>query len=371
MVHELAFVGANAVLKTAIRVILLGLCIVLISGCVGAKKSLRFDPFSGETRAQWPVWPSPPEVPRFIYAGQLTGEANFLDDSGESASQVANALAWLVGIGQVKKVPVVLQRPQSGMVDAAGRIYVTDVSRRAVFVFDNVAGQLKVWGLAEAGINFKAPIGVVAGTDGNILVTDAELGLVAVIGPDGTPRRSFGAGILKRPTGIARDPERGRIYVADTRGNDIKVFDDQGMLLDRIGQAGDGAGALNSPTHIAFSGNHLYVTDTLNARVQVFTPEGDFVRSFGRRGVYLGNLSLPKGVTVDSAGNVYLIESYFDHLLIFDKKGQFLLPIGGTGHGIGEFYLPAGIWMDDKERIYVADMFNGRVVIFQSLGETQ
>ena len=76
----------------------------------------------------------------------------------------------------------------------------------------------------------------------------------------------------------------------------------------------------------------------------------------------------PKGVAVDSDGNIYVVESYHDHLLIYDSEGRFLLPIGGNGTNIGQFFLPAGAWSDSDDRIFVADMFNGRVVIFQFVG---
>ena len=81
-------------------------------------------------------------------------------------------------------------------------------------------------------------------------------------------------------------------------------------------------------------------------------------------GVYK-DLVRPKGVTTDRDGNVYVIESYYDHLLIYNQDGELLLPIGGTGNDIGRFFLPAGAWSDDRDRIFVADMFNARVVIFR------
>jgi DNA-binding beta-propeller fold protein YncE len=71
---------------------------------------------------------------------------------------------------------------------------------------------------------------------------------------------------------------------------------------------------------------------------------------------------------VDDEGNLYVVESYYDHLLIFDGEGRLLLPIGGTGKQPGQFYLPAGVWTDTHDRVYVADMFNGRVSVFQFLG---
>ena len=112
------------------------------------------------------------------------------------------------------------------------------------------------------------------------------------------------------------------------------MFDDEGRLIDIIGQRGEGPGEFNAPTHIALSNGRLYVTDTLNARIQVLDLNGEPISMIGKRGLYLGNLTRPKGVTVDADDNIYVVESYYDHLLVFDKQGQFLLPIGGTGDNL-------------------------------------
>src|SRR6185369_14087582 len=98
----------------------------------------------------------------------------------------------------------------------------------------------------------------------------AELGRVFRLAADGTPVGEFGKEALQRPTGIVRDAQRGRVYVADTRAHDIKVFDDDGRLLDTWGSRGDRTGELNYPTHMALSNNTLIVCDTLNARIQAF-----------------------------------------------------------------------------------------------------
>jgi len=341
-------------------------CWLGLSGCAEPQREMTFE-LASESIAQRPTWPPAPEVPRYVYAGELTGEENF-PESTPSLQGAAAAFAWLVGLGQEEHTPIVLQRPQGGTVDTEGRIYVTDVSRRAVFVFDPGQAKLSVWGVAEEGKRFVAPIAVIAGPKDEILVTDAELGAVFRLDKEGNPLGKFGADVLKRPTGLARDPERGLIYVADTRGNDIKVFDEAGILSDFIGRRGESPGELNAPTYIAFANNRLYVTDTLNSRIQVFDRNGEVVELFGKRGLYIGNFARPKGIAVDDEGNIYVIESYYDHLLIFNHEGRFLLPIGGTGNAPGQFYLPAGVWVDKRNRIYVADMFNGRVSIFQFLG---
>lgn len=314
------------------------------------------------------LWPATPEVPRYLYAGQLIGEGNFRKAEA-SREGIGNFLRWIAGIIVGEQTPVVLQRPQSGVVDEQGRIYVTDASRQAVFVFEQTAGELLVWDKAEGLSSFVSPVAVTLGPAGQVLVSDAELGIVARLDRKGNPQRSFGKGVLKRPTGLAYDAKRGLIYVADTRAHDIKVFDGDGRLLRTLGRHGEGDGEFNMPTFLSFAHDELYVTDAMNNRVQVFKGDSAQPRlSFGARGLFVGNLVRPKGVAVDSEGNIYVVESYYDRLLVFDKHGRFLMPIGGTGPETGRFYLPAGVWVDSRNRVFVADMFNGRVVLFQFLG---
>lgn len=317
------------------------------------------------------VWPAPPDEPRYRYVGELTGEDNFRPDNWANRNTSSKVFDWLVGLTGLNSEPVVLQRPQCGAVDTEGRIYVTDIGRGAVYVFDKPAGRLEVWDMASGSMQFKAPIGIALGARDEILVADADLHSVFRLDKKGKPVGEFGQAILKRPTGLARDPVRGRIYVADTHAHDIKVFDDDGKLLKVIGRRGEGDGEFNFPTHLAFAADKLYVTDTLNSRIQVFDADGKMIEKFGRLGLYVGDLVRPKGVAVDSTGNIYVIESLYDNLLVFNDTGHILLGVGGTGKGIGEFYLPTGVWTDNKDQIYIADMYNGRITVLQFLGAQQ
>jgi DNA-binding beta-propeller fold protein YncE len=351
------------------RMLLLALLttIVLLTGCAEVKYTMHLDPEQVEGRPAR-VWPDPPQKPRYRYAGQLFGEDNFVSEGTDSRSAGIQILHWLVGLVGMAPQKIELIRPQSGMVDEQGLIYVTDVGRHAVFVFDQAAGKLSVWERAHEARDFVTPVGIVQGPRGEILVADAELGAVIRLDRDGNPLGYIGADALKRPTGLAYDAKRGRLYVSDTHAHDVKVFDDDGHLLEVIGRRGDSEAELNFPTHLWFAADKLYVSDSMNARVLVLDPQGQQVLTLGRRGRFIGDFSRPKGVTADPSGNIYVVESFHDNLLVFNSEGNFLMPIGGTGKEIGQFYLPSGAWSDQHGRIYVADMFNGRVVIFQFLG---
>ena len=302
------------------------------------------------------------------------GEENFhpLKGSKKTVGQnLTAALYWLVGLVVGEDVPETLQRPQAGVVDMAGqRILITDTNRQAVYVFDQKKGQLDLWEDATQQSHFISPAGIALGAASDVYVADAELGYVVRLDEQGKNIGIIGKGELQRPIGLVFEVATQQLYVADAYAHDIKVFDAEGRLLRTMGKRGVAAGEFNFPTYMTMAQGELYVTDTMNSRVQVLDPTtGESKRMLGELGLNMGNLVRPKGVAVDSGGNVYIVESFHDYLLVFNRKGELLIPIGGTGEGTGQFYLPTTVWIDGNDRVFVADMFNSRVVLFQFLGE--
>jgi len=340
--------------------------LVALGACAAAPSRMIW---LGTASGPGTAWPAPPAAARYVYEGDLVGEANFVTEDGGRPAAGQRLLRWLVGLGSDRRRDErTFARPIAGAVGDDERIYVADIGRGALFVFDPRTARLAIWSAADGGTSLRAPTAVCVIGDQEVLVSDAELHRVVRLDPMGRARGSFGADVLTRPVGLACDTEGRRVFVADTGAHDVKVFDLDGRLLARFGRRGSGAGEFNGPTHIQLAGDRLYVADTLNARVEVVGTDGGPVGEIGRRGLYLGNLTRPKGVAVDRLGHVHVVESYYDHLLVFDSEGRFLLPIGGTGSGPGQFFLPAGVWCDAVGRVFVADMFNGRVAVFRYVG---
>jgi len=338
---------------------------VFVSGC--AQTKYRFEYHKPEPEI---VWPQQPDMPRYRFVGDIRGENNFkeIEDSAGVLRQSAN---WLGKVIFGEEPPRLLYRPQSGVFDdAAQRLYVSDVGRKAIIIFDIKNGNVETWDGLDSEKNFIAPIAICLINNNQLLVSDAELGVVARFDRDGNYLGEFGNKKLIRPTGLAYDETKQRVYVADSAGHKVHVFSLQGEWQFAIGGKGDVNEKFNSPTFLTFASNKLFVSDTLNARIQSFDSDGKWLNSFGKRGLSVGDLPRPKGVAVDSEGHIYVIESYYDFLLVYNQQGQGLLPIGGTGKGPGQFYLPTDVWIDGADKVYVADMFNSRISVFQYLSNS-
>ena len=81
----------------------------------------------------------------------------------------------------------------------------------------------------------------------------------------------------------------------------------------------------------------------------------------GGKGTEYGQLDFPRGMTVDSAGNILIADTNNGRLQRFSPDGIFLGLIGRKGDGPGEFREPSGLAIDSRGNIYVADTGNHRV----------
>lgn len=191
-------------------------------------------------------------------------------------------------------------------------------------------------------------------------------------------------GDLTNPTGLAVD-RQGNVYVADTLNHRIQVFDVDGNLVRSIGSLGSERNQFHEPRGIAIDGEgNIYIADTWNARVVKLAPDGTWLATWGtgaetldgRRftdtgGSVEGNAANPlsfygpRGIAVDTRGNVYVADTGNKRIVVTDSNGEFLYQFGSAGTATGEFNEPTGVAVDRSGKIYVADTWNSRVQIFQ------
>jgi DNA-binding beta-propeller fold protein YncE len=91
---------------------------------------------------------------------------------------------------------------------------------------------------------------------------------------------------------------------------------------------------------------------------------------FGSNGSGDGQLNSPGDLTIDSSGNIYVVDTYNHRIQKFDRDGKFLMKFGSNGSGDGQFYLPSNIEIDEENVIYVADrVFPHRIQQFDTSGK--
>ncbi len=263
-----------------------------------------------------------------------------------------------------------------GVAISDGRVYITDPPQSSVIVYDMKMCTVGV--LGEPGI-MVSPIGVAADGPGNVYVTDVKKKKVYIFDKDGNALSNFGDN-LKWPTGIAVDSERNRIYVVDRDRHCVEVFDGKGAYISTIGERGSAAGKFKYPYGIAVnSKGELIVADTMNARIQIFSPDGVFLRSFGQRGDRPMDFDVIKGVAVDTFDHIYVTDAKAHKLMIFGENGEPLLDFYGRFHALEgaapltsvEFTIPTGVAIDNNNTIYVVDTWNKRFQAYQYLDDSQ
>jgi DNA-binding beta-propeller fold protein YncE len=161
---------------------------------------------------------------------------------------------------------------------ADGHLLVTDVADNTVHEFD-VDGQLLRTVGAEGQFDF--PNSAIVDAAGRLYVSDSNNGRLFVFGRDGTPlgviRRGPAEGDLGLPRGMALD-DQGLLYVVDTADQTVKVYrpsSDPAALPEYeglFGQAGIGDGMFGFPNAVATdTRGRVYVADWNNDRIQVWS----------------------------------------------------------------------------------------------------
>ncbi|MBL0088437.1 MAG: 6-bladed beta-propeller [Ideonella sp.] len=329
----------------------------LLHGCAEAPRAARAPDI--------PVFPPPPEAPRFFYERSLYSSADVLPDDRDGALRRFVTGEVRAGEGLAKPY---------GLAVRQGRLYVGDTVNRYVAMFDLAGKRYKHIGVDEPG-GLRMPFGIDIDDAGNVYVVDGTAKRVQVYDAEGRFLRTLGQGQKwSRPAGIAVDNARRRVYVTDAGGVDtddhlVRALDmDSGQALFDIGKRGDGPGEFNLPRDaVVAADGRLFVVDGGNFRIQVFDAQGKFLKTFGTVGRQSGQFSRPKEIAADAQGNLYVVDTAFGNFQIFDPEGRLLLDVGvrGSSDGPARFMLPSGIAVDVDGRVYMVDQFFRKVEVFR------
>jgi len=225
----------------------------------------------------------------------------------------------------------------------------------------------KAWAQVPADLPWNAATSSIAPDGkGNVVVFVRAMPFFRMFKTDGTFVRSWGeASLFSQPHSLTFDRE-GFIWTTDTAGQVVYKFDASGKLLLTLGKkgmAGDNASQelFNQPSGVAIAANgDIYVSDGyVNSRVVHFNKDGKFVRIIGgTKGSEPGQLQLPHGVAIDSAGRILVGDSDNKRIAVFDKDGKFVenWPFASRG----------GLLITADDTVYVSDVNAGSISVLRN-----
>lgn len=306
-----------------------------------------------------------------------------------------------------------LNGPHAVAVDNSGNVYVVDYYNFRVrkikktsntivtFAGNGIAGNA---GDGTAATNAELnPQGVAVDYKGNVFISDNVHNVIRKVNPTTNIISTYaGTSVLgysgdngpalsarfNAPFGLACD-KRGNLYVADAGNHVVRKIDTTGLVTTiagdgNAGYSGDGFAAvtarLDSPYAVAVtSSGSVIIADRNNNVVRmvddtgvIHTMAGNGLLAYSGDGGLAINASFqrPTGVAVDSAGNVYISDSYNNVIRMVDASGVINTIVGNGFPGFGgdlgsplgaNLFHPYGLAVDTFGSIYIADANNQRV----------
>ena len=229
---------------------------------------------------------------------------------------------------------------------------------------------------------FSTPSGLALASDGTLYVADTGNhairritpdGQVSTLAGDGTPGYADGRGTQARfngPIGVAVAPD-GRVIVADTYNDRIRVIDIGGTVTTLAGSerpgaddgVGDGA-TFDTPTGLAVGASGLvYVVDTGNGMVRTVDPSGHVTTPTWARG---DGFFHPLGIASAPDSELYVADEG-GRIVAIGNDGN-IRTLAGNGVGFrdggglsAQFRRPSGVAWLRPGHLVVADAANALI----------
>ncbi|MHB8789380.1 MAG: BACON domain-containing protein [Desulfobulbaceae bacterium] len=187
---------------------------------------------------------------------------------------------------------------------------------------------------------------------------------------------------LAKPISVAADPA-GRIYVGSAWQGSVSVYDGSRTFLFKLGV---GDNEFTTPVDIDIDGGgQIYVTDQDSNTIRVYNPAGQYVKSIGIPGTTPpagnGQLWHPCSLAIDPVTSELVVldqqqvwdnyaKTWIDgaRIQFFSMAGAFLRGYAKFGYNMdsGQLVKPVGVAVDPLSRVYVSDARLQKVMVYDN-----
>jgi len=301
------------------------------------------------------IFPPPPDTTRIQF---LTYFSNSLDITGTRSGFIRYFL------GKDEGKPII-------------KPYGIAVHKAVIYVCDTILGGLEIIDLNDHTFEYfqpggkgelKKPVNCFVDQNDFLYVADVARGQIVIFNPELRYVDAFGLAEESKLTDVFIYDNK--IWASDIKNRKIHVFNKQThKLIFSFPNAKYKTPAyLYSPTNLFIINDQVYVSDFGDFKIKIYNVKGDYIRSVGSYGMGHGQLVRPKGIAVDRDMNLFVVDAAFENVQLFGSNGKLLMFFGGSYKGPGYMWLPAQIIIDYDHlqyfQKYVDKSFNLKYLIF-------